>query len=417
MGRLLAWALAACLMAGGAGVLTARGDEGRMPLLKRLRDERKANEARAHAEELPPWLPRRPRATKPCHETHHDDSCAGDWPSFGKCAMTSSQWHRSPSNRPRNFTDFVHGSFFQGLYINPDHNFAMCLIEKNGCTAWSKILSKIHAENPDFERINYYLTSISFDDYGAEGAEAVFSNPDATRVVMVRDPIERFLSAFLDKCFDRNCGNAYCFPRRYFNVTRGEPISLQDAVKWFLEKNPAKLDGHWKLQSEHCELKDRIDEYNVIGLLTKDTLARDAACIMERAHLEKFNRHGPRVHLAGQRYWQPRPDHSGNAEDIELLKKFFTREAVEQLMEHLRQDYDVFNFAAPSWIDEATGDWFDRINMNACTEQVSKLAAVRAADSEADESAEGGSSFGQQFMESVMREDDIVALAKRAGYL
>lgn len=86
-----------------------------------------------------------------------------------------------------------------GLIIHPPSKFAFCEIAKNGCSQWTTVLAKLFYDNINIENSHFDLSLRSFEKYGIEGLNSIFSDPDATKVVMIRDPLARFASAYLDK--------------------------------------------------------------------------------------------------------------------------------------------------------------------------------------------------------------------------
>lgn len=45
-------------------------------------------------------------------------------------------------------------------------------------------------------------------------------------------------------------------------------------------------DAHWQLQSQHCELYQRVNEYTHVILLSQSTFHEDASCILHSAGLD-----------------------------------------------------------------------------------------------------------------------------------
>lgn len=147
----------------------------------------------------------------------------------------------------------------------------------------------------------------------------------------------------------------------------GEPISFRQALNWMLRSDPA-IDAHWKLQSEHCDLRNRIQEYTIVGLMTKETLAQDATCIMRQAGLERFNVMQEDKEGIIVPFWSRTSAvhaHRQESED-EVLKKLFTPESARELMSKLHQDYETFHLSEPTWVAEATGEWMDTLNHHSC---------------------------------------------------
>merc|ERR1719335_1130764 len=106
--------------------------------------------------------------------------------------------------------------------------------------------------------MDYQVSKASQEKYGYTGLDNVFKDPQAVRAVFVRDPLSRFVSAFLNKCLkgEENC-RAYKFGG----------IVFRDAVEWAVNTTDME-DMHWRPQSHHCHLKHRLHQYSVIGLMT-----------------------------------------------------------------------------------------------------------------------------------------------------
>jgi hypothetical protein len=55
-----------------------------------------------------------------------------------------------------------------------------------------------------FDEPNYNLYLASQNKHGVQQAKHILESPDSTVVILVRDPLARSASAFLDKCFGSN---------------------------------------------------------------------------------------------------------------------------------------------------------------------------------------------------------------------
>lgn len=103
------------------------------------------------------------------------------------------------------------------LVAVPEHKLLFCMIEKNGLTPISVAVADLQGYHHDVdEALSIRSVGGSFPwDYAAMGATAAhLAAPEAYRalaelrlndsswrkLVVLRDPVERFLSAFRDKC-------------------------------------------------------------------------------------------------------------------------------------------------------------------------------------------------------------------------
>lgn len=304
-----------------------------------------------------------------------------------------------------NFHNFDQGSDInrEGLFVYPEAQFAMCIIEKNGCSTWLTMFNKLTRKKYNLKVPWYGLVEYHWSE---RRARRVFEDPDATRIAWVRDPLERFLSGFLNKCAvkaDRyNDEPSICPFKNSPDQPPGFPLS--QAGHWFevfkqkgkLDKMIGQFDSHFTPQARHCELKRRLHEFTVIGLMNKAHFTQDVECLLERAGLSHVNTMGP----SGLPFLKhPTEDVSQIEEStVRLLKKFFTKDFAKLLMDAYKEDYDLFNIERPTWVNDATGEWYNRNSSSKVS--LSRAAGDQAAAEELDE-----------------EEDDLLKLAARAGYI
>jgi hypothetical protein len=339
-------------------------------------------------------------------------SCKADWGTFEDVSVLDrTQSLQVQQLMPTSFSTFNHGSAYQGLYINPNANFAFCTIEKNACAAWNVLFTKLARNDTRSTFLDWHVIQTSFKNAGPEAAEQIFANPTSTRAVIVRDPLARFASAYFSKCVPME-KHGVCEPTTICLSDTGtkqhpKAVTFESVVNAMLHSDPRSMDGHWKLQSEHCELKTRVSEYSIIGLMKKDTLAADATCILDIAGLSEFNVDG-----SGQRFWHIPTQSDGDIVHVDpqseesVLKKLFTPDAARALIAHLKQDYDTFHFQRePDWVKDATGEWYTRLPL-----------PCRPGDSDGFARTNHNMSLLQTNAHEALLEDDIVEMAVRAGF-
>merc|ERR1719408_1105854 len=125
--------------------------------------------------------------------------------------------------------------------------FAFCPIEKNACSFFDQTMTRLLTRNTsyvipkempeDFLR-TYSVGAIAQERYGMQGIKQVFADPDATRAVFVRDPLHRFLSAYLNKCVhptpEEIRGESGMTSMQNCPMYK-EGIVFKDAVEWALQ--------------------------------------------------------------------------------------------------------------------------------------------------------------------------------------
>jgi len=283
----------------------------------------------------------------------------------GNCGVS---WLSSTRQEPVN-SSFANAAAHHGelpgkirnLFISPDRKFAFCYINKNGCTSWTKVLSNINGPSEKNLRCSsntYWVANDSQTLHGAAGQNQVFSDPTAIRAVFLRDPLSRFVSAFVNKCVlsghESDCFDADA-------RSRG-PLFMRDAVEWAStnDLNAAWVNVHWLLQNQHCGLRHHFNAYTHIGFIQKDTYDSDAMCLLKSADIEQYNKcdDHPVFGKHGQKRNGAERTDSGSKE-VEFLKSVLTQEAANRLYTSLVADYKFFNFPKPAWIDTATGQYYD----------------------------------------------------------
>lgn len=364
--------------------------------------------------------------TEPLHMLRNGRTCVHDWDEVharNKPKLTNTQ-SVARTTRSKNFKSFDHGSGYQGLFVYPPANFAFCTIEKNACSAWTTVLSKLYRNDTGQHLPWPGVAQDAFNHFGPKRVRKVFRDPAAVKAVVVREPLSRFASAYLSKCVVSRFGygqkanghacntNPYCLARAEEDY--GQPISFETVVDWMLATDPTDIDGHWSLQSEHCELRTRVREFSVVALYSKDSLARDSACIMKLAGIGKFDSQGKGTHKP---FWDDPSegasdraiDNPGILEEEQVLKRLFTPEAARRLIRHFHQDYEVFGFQEePEWVKHATGEWYQTLP-DGCSQD-----GPDAFEHPGTSELHGASAA--PYWAGLLLEDDVAALAAVSGY-
>jgi hypothetical protein len=313
------------------------------------------------------------------HLNSQSPKCVNDWGIFGHdTLLTESQLvvhaHAAQDNSSKlalKDVDTTH------LFIHPPSNFAFCTIPKNGATRWTAVLSKILYQNVNLNGASFGVAKESVEIYGVAAAQTILEDPKATVAVVVRDPLARFVSAYLNKRFDLNCGSGFCFLMRASKDQKHETIPFRQALTWMTdsERNVAKIDEHWRLQSEFCNLKNGgvHQYYSVVGKMEKETLSSDASCLMEMAGTQKWNVQSNATNAPP--FWGDRNEKISSKSyrqesETEVLKNLYTPELARAVIKKMQQDYETFQLPEPEWVASATGEWMDSLDHHTCATRV-----------------------------------------------
>lgn len=89
----------------------------------------------------------------------------------------------------------------------------------------------------------------------------LMNDPEWTRAVVLRDPVERFASAFLDKCWRNSSSASYICPD-YAN--RKSVHAVLSALELRLQTFPGKIDNHFLPQAFMCDIRFVHGAYSVV---------------------------------------------------------------------------------------------------------------------------------------------------------
>lgn len=325
------------------------------------------------------------------------DSMSGAEPqTFRNCELPSAKGTSFDAKNDLSFENYTdHDHSLQGLFVYPPKKFAFCLIEKNGCSTWIKrVLQPLLYKNGASceegsygcqDGKDYDISGRSQQQFGDEGINSVFQDPSATRAVFVRDPMERFASAFINKCIDENMEKNCPMKSKVF----------RDAVEWAATSDMTTVEGHWLPQAFHCQLNKRIAGYNGVFLMKRDTFTHDMNCLLARIGMDDLIEDV-----------QPNLLPSNHSNDLTtMLQKLFTPEAARKFIAKVPYDYDVFGFSKePDWIAGATGEWYEKefdqrslFGINAALQRSERVRRTNGSSSDDDA-------------------DDLVEQVFRAGY-
>ena len=162
--------------------------------------------------------------------------------------------------------------------IDKDHghgNLLFCWIQKVGCTNFKKLLSplKIHVRSALPERKGHPRDFYS----------AIMHNSSWHKAVFYREPLERFLSGYLDKC--SKLIRVYCI-----SVFGSKDATFDDAVRSLITQDPDKINEHFHSQVDFCGgLKDTLPLFDTVEILEPETSRDKAAMMLQRANVTPPN--------------------------------------------------------------------------------------------------------------------------------
>jgi hypothetical protein len=261
---------------------------------------------------------------------------------------------------------------FSTSSTNPPMKF--CAIGKNGSTEWRKVFKELNA--PEFGGVDKskFNTKMPLRD-------------DAPLTVFLRDPLERLLSAYLDKCVKDGVrkSQGHCEPnaifaqdwidRRAASMTDHEPKdgkegimlpNLSDAAQdsekemfaAYVDLFPLKWNVHFVPQAIFCDLYRTIDSYDTYymgktfmseldristnyGGMLPDTLN---TIFDYKSQLDKLNSTDGVVNVGA--------DNAHGTKAPTKVAQYYSPRAVRRALEYLSIDYVSLGLEVPEWARE-----------------------------------------------------------------
>lgn len=219
-------------------------------------------------------------------------------------------------------------------------------IPKVGCTGWKQLFRRMMGlRNWKLENVNYIPWNPEINglrylyDYDRETASHMMTSPEWTRAIFVREPKERFLSAYLDKAFHETFIKKACCPTSGVCVSgaRNSPQGFLDLIKRC--SNP-----HWSPQTSRMEEK-YWPYINFVGRM--EHLEEDARRLLEKIGAwDEFGASGWGDDGSSSLF-QSRSGGRMHATDArKKLQSYISPELEEELDDFYRKDYlnPVFHF-------------------------------------------------------------------------
>jgi len=231
----------------------------------------------------------------------------------------------------------VHFSSWLLLHSEPRHSL-FCMIPKNACSEFLALMMRAHGLSSEHwnppahgkhQTLVHYDTAredMFFGDGDSHVLEGILRNRTWTKSVFLRDPVERFISAYISKVKKINKWFSQTYPSWAGNLPIDRFVSVLESEG--LHEN---TDPHFRPQSYLCGLSQTLSQYDFIGFMSN--LEEDAdrmgmlMGIQERARWPVRN--GVRWHAAerppgvapggrlldGRRLWSRarRPSRGGRA--------------------------------------------------------------------------------------------------------
>lgn len=236
-------------------------------------------------------------------------------------------------------------------------------IPKVACTTWKQLFRRIMGakdwqshdgnkylpHNPKFNNLKYL-----HHYHNLTQVRTMFLDPNWTKAIFVRDPKQRFLSAYLDKAVSNNghflrdkcCAQTPKDRHKCLSIPTCRTCleNGRSNLSSFLQLIHACRDDHWELQS--ARMDDKYWKYiNFVGQM--ETLAEDGIRLMERIGAwERYGKDGWGPHGNMSMFVTSNQKQSHTTDAKSKMQSYYYAELEEQVEEFYSQDYEnpLFDF-------------------------------------------------------------------------
>ena len=255
--------------------------------------------------------------------------------------------------RTENITEYV----LRRIFVSDAHKILYCAIPKIACTNWKAIMLILNGKTVPKGKNVHHVTIPSLKDFSAEEVDRRLR--EYKKLIIVRNPHERLLSAYNDKFADRN-KDSY-FVRNYSPVIRKNTakymkrkynrkyatdkkakITFQDFVRYVgnvENKLSRRPECHWREIYQLCS--PCAIQYDYI--LKLETMSDDARYILSSINAS---------HLLSVVKATPHPTNSSSEGKVQRGFAQVTEEDVMQFEKRFAKDMSLFDYQRPPSITQ-----------------------------------------------------------------
>ncbi|XP_047009312.1 carbohydrate sulfotransferase 8 [Ictalurus punctatus] len=236
------------------------------------------------------------------------------------------------------------------IYVEDRHKLLYCEVPKAGCSNWKRVLMVLAGVASSTDKINHdtvhygnHLPRLdSFDQHAV--SERLRSY---TKVLFIREPMERLVSAFRDKFESPNSYYHPVFGKPIISKYRvnasksalrtGSGVTFQEFIRYLLDVHrPIGMDIHWEPVSQLCS--PCLLDYDFIGKF--ETIEEEANFLLDRVGAPK--------NLTFPTFKDRNPEAARTSTHI--TQRYFTQLSAsdrQRVYDFYYMDYLMFNYSKP----------------------------------------------------------------------
>eukprot|EP00566_Odontella_aurita_P019046 CAMPEP_0113525950 /NCGR_PEP_ID=MMETSP0015_2-20120614/468_1 /TAXON_ID=2838 /ORGANISM="Odontella" /LENGTH=316 /DNA_ID=CAMNT_0000424217 /DNA_START=228 /DNA_END=1178 /DNA_ORIENTATION=+ /assembly_acc=CAM_ASM_000160 len=255
--------------------------------------------------------------------------------------VTAPWWFRTLVRDSSRRGHALHGTWHELMSLEP--LLRMCVIEKIGIKHWRQVFCELNTGDSECppSKSNYPKQKIS-----------------PPRAVFLRDPLERFLSGYLDKCESSHRAEGHCEPAEIFlapsppnntpdvRLTAGLNVDPRARFAAYVDAMPLRWNLHFFPQSLYCGgLSRTLGSYDFVGIMNENFYGE----------LDAFGtKFGKKLTQALENTFSVRSKLNMTNYGLETsapahVSDYYSGQTVMRVLRYTSIDYITLNLTVPKW--------------------------------------------------------------------
>ena len=243
------------------------------------------------------------------------------------------------------------------LIILPAHRMLFCYIEKVACTSFNSLFN--HIANQTVNRLKNMWLLNDWRRHRLRISDLIgyLRNESWHKAVFYRDPVDRFVSAYLSKCVP-NKGYSKKGSRHCDDTFGNHSVTFGHAVE-VIGQVDAVGNAHWLQQHQFCGgLKKYLSVYDTVELLEPESVNSKVKDMLGRANIPQtrdlnaaVDQYFPQLPFeSGHSDWRRGSFTNASAKARELFPdSAIGAERLATVVRHYIEDYRIFNMTITLW--------------------------------------------------------------------
>ena len=238
------------------------------------------------------------------------------------------------------FTLGGNSSSYNSPYIVMNSKLMLCWIPKNSCTKFKQIALRAYGESKWRENkfTHQGHPDLEAGKFPNQVLRSILQDPEWKRVVVLRDPVERFISGYMDKivnqCWFKKSNAGQCYTS-----------STEDFEKFLTGRQVWEHSDHFAPQNNYCGLRD-------YWWVWTDFIYYDAETVEQASKAALMPHMDARMFIDGERsLWEGKTDHQTSKTDTRslLVQAICSNQTLfDLIMQQLKTDYEFFRLPPPT---------------------------------------------------------------------